>query len=101
MGGRSVSGWKDVPCDSTTFQYFHDVSDRLVGSRMDSVIMTIREAAEYLKHTEKTACRHAANGKIPGLKVGGAWRYRRMKIDRWIERQSAGQQKRGGTQCRG
>ena len=63
---------------------------------MDSNIMTIREVAEYLKLTEKTAYRHAADGKIPGFKVGGVWRFRRSEIDRWIERQSAGQEKRGG-----
>ena len=48
---------------------------------MDSDIMTIREVAEYLKLTEKTAYRHAADGKIPGFKVGGAWRFRRSEID--------------------
>ena len=69
--------------------------DGPVVSRMDSDIMTIREVAEYLKLTEKTAYRHAADGKIPGFKVGGAWRFRRSEIDRWIERQSAGQKKPG------
>ena len=38
-----------------------------MGSPMDSDIMTIREVAEYLKLTEKTAYRHAADGKIPGF----------------------------------
>ena len=45
--------------------------DGPVGSRMDSDIMTIREVAAYLNLTEKTAYRHAADGKIPGFKVGG------------------------------
>ena len=62
---------------------------------MDSDIMTIREVAEYLKLTEKTAYRHAADGKIPCFKIGGAWRFRRGEIDKWIERQSAEQEKRG------
>lgn len=60
---------------------------------MDTDIMTIREVAGYLKLTEKTAYRLAAEGKIPGFKVGGAWRFRRRDIDAWIEarkRQSAG-----------
>ena len=35
-----------------------------MGSRTDSDIMTFREVAEYLKLTEKTAYRHAADGKI-------------------------------------
>ena len=64
-----------------------------MGARLDSDIMTIREVAEYLKLTEKTAYRHAADGKIPVFKVGGAWRFRRGEINKWIERQSAAQQK--------
>jgi excisionase family DNA binding protein len=59
--------------------------NRAVRSRMDSDIMTIREIAEYLKLTEKTAYRLTAEGKIPGFKVGGAWRFKRSDIDAWIE----------------
>ncbi len=49
-------------------------------------IMTIREVADYLKLTEKTAYRLAAEGKIPGFKVGGSWRFRRDEIERWIDK---------------
>jgi excisionase family DNA binding protein len=52
---------------------------------MDTDIMTIREVAEYLKLTDKTAYRLAAEGKLPGFKVGGAWRFRKGDIDEWIE----------------
>ena len=55
---------------------------------MQSDIMTIKEVAEYLKLTEKTAYRLAAEGKIPGFKVGGAWRFRCAEIDEWIERKT-------------
>ncbi len=54
---------------------------------MATDIMTIREVADYLKLTEKTAYRLAADKKIPGFKVGGAWRFRKGEIDKWIERQ--------------
>lgn len=50
--------------------------------------MTIREVADYLKITEKTAYRLAAARDLPGFKVGGSWRFRRSEIDRWIDRQS-------------
>jgi excisionase family DNA binding protein len=63
---------------------------------MGTDVMTIREVAEYLKLTEKTAYRLAAEGKIPGFKVGGAWRFKHSEIERWIERQSAEQKKLGG-----
>lgn len=51
-------------------------------------IMTIREVAEYLRLTEKTAYRFALEGKIPGFKVGAAWRFRREDIVNWIIEQS-------------
>ena len=49
---------------------------------MNSDIFTIKEVAEYLKLTRKTAYRLAAEGKIPGFKVGGSWRFRRDEIEK-------------------
>ncbi len=58
---------------------------------MQTDIMTIKEVSAYLKITEKTAYRLTAEGKIPGFKVGGAWRFRKQEIDAWIdERMSNG-----------
>ncbi len=50
-------------------------------------ILTIREVAEYLKVAEKTAYRLAAEGTLPGFKVGGSWRFRREEIVKWINAQ--------------
>lgn len=54
---------------------------------MNTDILTVREVAAYLKITEKTAYRLAAEGKIPGFKVGGAWRFKAQEISAWIESQ--------------
>nr|MBO1963883.1 helix-turn-helix domain-containing protein [Sinorhizobium medicae] len=51
---------------------------------MRNDIMTIHEVAEYLKLNEKTAYRLASDGKIPGFKIGGSWRFRRQDLERWI-----------------
>jgi excisionase family DNA binding protein len=61
---------------------------------MAGEILTIREVAELLKINEKTAYRLAGEGKIPGFKVGGSWRFDRQEISNWIKRQVA--QQRGG-----
>ncbi|WP_419739823.1 methylation-associated defense system helix-turn-helix domain-containing protein MAD1 [Ruegeria sp.] len=53
---------------------------------MTTDIMTIREVAEYLKIAEKTAYRLAAEGELPGFKVGGSWRFRQADIDKWIDK---------------
>ncbi|WP_290536737.1 helix-turn-helix domain-containing protein [Alcanivorax sp.] len=55
---------------------------------MDDEILTLKEVATYLKLAEKTAYRLAAEGKLPGFKVGGSWRFRRIDIERWIVDQS-------------
>ncbi len=52
---------------------------------MQTDIMTIKEVSAYLKITEKTAYRLTAERKIPGFKVGGAWRFRKQEIDEWID----------------
>ena len=57
---------------------------------MKSDIFTIKEVAEYLKLTEKTAYRLAADGKIPGFKVGGSWRFRHDEIEKLTKGKSLG-----------
>ena len=55
---------------------------------MPENIMTIREVAVYLRLTQKTAYRLALEGKIPGFKVGGSWRFSFSEIENWIDQQS-------------
>ena len=59
----------------------------LVDIKMTDEILTLKEVAGYLKLTEKTAYRLAADGKLPGFKVGGSWRFKRADLDAWIEKQ--------------
>ena len=60
---------------------------------MESDILTMREVADYLRITEKTAYRLASERKIPGFKVGGSWRFRKGEIDEWIEEQKSSSKK--------
>ena len=50
--------------------------------------MIMKEAADYLKINEKTAYRLASEGKLPGFKVGGSWRFKRSEVVAWIETQT-------------
>ena len=52
-------------------------------------ILTLKEVATYLKLAEKTAYRLASEGKLPGFKVGGSWRFKREDLDAWIEKQKS------------
>jgi excisionase family DNA binding protein len=50
---------------------------------MNDEIMTISDVASYLKITQKTAYRLVSEGKIPGFKVGGSWRFSKIEIFAW------------------
>ena len=54
---------------------------------MEDEILTLKEVADHLKLAEKTAYRLASEGKLPGFKVGGSWRFQRTDIEVWIEKQ--------------
>lgn len=71
------------------FALFSQLVGLLDLKSMNDEILTLKEVAEYLKLAEKTAYRLAANGKLPGFKVGGSWRFKREDIKNWIEQQKA------------
>ena len=60
---------------------------------MATDILTIKEVAEFLKLTEKTAYRLAADGKIPGFKVGGSWRFRRDEVEKMTKSKESNKKK--------
>jgi excisionase family DNA binding protein len=56
---------------------------------MSENILTIREVASLLKINDKTVYKLVAASKIPGMKVGGSWRFDRTTITAWMQRTSA------------
>ena len=50
-------------------------------------ILTLKDLADYLKISEKTLYGYAQKGKLPGIKIGSAWRFRKADIDDWLEEQ--------------
>lgn len=65
--------------------FLYSLNIILVSMVMTDEILTLKEVAEYLKLAEKTAYRLAAEGKLPGFKVGGSWRFKESDIEKWIE----------------
>jgi len=53
-------------------------------SASENEILTIKQVALYVRHTDRTIYRLAAAKKIPAFKVGGMWRFRRGELDQWI-----------------
>jgi excisionase family DNA binding protein len=51
--------------------------------------MTVRDVAGFLSVDEKTIYRLAQQGKLPGFKVAGTWRFQLQDIQEWIDRQKS------------
>jgi excisionase family DNA binding protein len=53
---------------------------------MSTEIMTIKELATYLDMKEQTVYKLAQRGALPGLKLGGSWRFHRDHIERMFDK---------------
>lgn len=54
---------------------------------MESPMMTIKEAAAYLKMSQPMLYVLARSQEFPAIKVGNSWRVIKKELDKWIERQ--------------
>jgi len=50
-------------------------------------IMTLDEVAKYLRIHKSTVYRMTKEGKIPAIKIGNQWRFKKNKIDEWLGKQ--------------
>jgi excisionase family DNA binding protein len=60
---------------------------------MDDTFLTTEEVLAYLQVNLRTVYRLIKAGKIPAVRVGRQWRFRKRDIDAWIDTQRT----RGGT----
>src|SRR5215207_5394544 len=54
---------------------------------MDEAFLTTEEVLEYLQVNLRTVYRLIKAGKIPAVRVGRQWRFRKRDIDRWLDSQ--------------
>src|ERR1700687_1049536 len=60
---------------------------------MDETFLTTEEVLEYLQVNLRTVYRLIKAGKIPAVRVGRQWRFRKRDIDAWLH----SQRPRGGS----
>lgn len=56
---------------------------------MDDAFLTTEEVLDYLQVNLRTVYRLIKAGKIPAVRVGRQWRFRKRDIDAWLESQRA------------
>ena len=53
----------------------------------DHEILTLEEVAQYLRLKPQTIYKWAQEKRIPAVKLGKEWRFRRSILDRWLDEQ--------------
>jgi excisionase family DNA binding protein len=51
-------------------------------------VMDIRQASDYLGISADTLYKYASDGFVPAFKLGNRWRFKRSRLDEWMDRQS-------------
>ncbi|MCM8757743.1 MAG: helix-turn-helix domain-containing protein [Candidatus Omnitrophica bacterium] len=51
-------------------------------------LLTIDELASYLRVSRRTIYEWLKKGKIPAVKLVGQWRFKKDRIDAWLESQT-------------
>jgi excisionase family DNA binding protein len=51
-------------------------------------VMDIRQASDYLGISPDTLYKYASESFVPAFKLGNRWRFKRSRLDEWMDRQS-------------
>jgi len=66
-----------------------DQARKLARDYADSrEVMNIRQASQYLGVSPDTLYKYVGEQKIPAFKLGNRWRFKKSKLDQWMEEKS-------------
>lgn len=52
-------------------------------------VMDIRQASDYLGISSDTLYKYASEGFVPAFKLGNRWRFKKSRLDDWMDQQSS------------
>jgi excisionase family DNA binding protein len=58
-------------------------------------VMNIRQASQYLGVSPDTLYKYVGEQKIPAFKLGNRWRFKKSRLDQWMEEKSTQMEAKG------
>src|SRR5581483_1603967 len=84
--GRKSPLWKPATAERSAGWF----SGKGKGTMADSrEVMNIRQASQYLGVSPDTLYKYVGEQKIPAFKLGNRWRFKKSKLDQWMEEKSS------------
>ncbi len=63
-------------------------------------VMNIRQASQYLGVSPDTLYKYVNEQKIPAFKLGNRWRFKKSRLDQWMEEKSSEVEARQTTKAK-
>ena len=57
--------------------------------------MNIGQASQYLGVSQDTLYKYVGEQKIPAFKLGNRWRFKKSRLDQWMEEKSSQMEAKG------
>ena len=57
-------------------------------------VMNIRQASQYLGISADTLYKYVSEEKIPAFKLGNRWKFKKTRLDQWMDEQSTVREER-------
>jgi excisionase family DNA binding protein len=61
-----------------------ETSNLTIKMKEKDTLMTANEVCQYLKISRQTLWRRLKKGEVPGIKLGGQWRFKRGEIEKYF-----------------
>jgi excisionase family DNA binding protein len=75
--------------EGVSWEAFDPMKAHTAGTEQREV-MDIRQAADYLGISADTLYKYASEGFVPAFKLGNRWRFKRSRLNDWMDQQSTG-----------
>jgi excisionase family DNA binding protein len=69
--------------------------DELPQPHRTFTILTVHEVAEYLRVSEAKVYRLVKEGRLPVVRIGKTWRFRKDVLDEWLSQRAESSLKGG------
>jgi excisionase family DNA binding protein len=67
------------------------------NEKIDPVLWTVQEVAEYLRVSEAKVYRLIKEQQLPVMRVGKTWRFRKDRLHEWLEQSAVTSLKKDGN----
>jgi excisionase family DNA binding protein len=90
--GQAIEGKAVSRCNPANWgnRSGNDVVEKAKALMADSrEVMNIRQASQYLGVSPDTLYKYVGEQKIPAFKLGNRWRFKKSRLDQWMEEKSS------------